>query len=302
MGEYNEYWQRRGGERGPDGIANQIILTRSYPGNASLSFLIVEGDTDRKFYARFIDKSRCQISNAFNKSNALRVASILGAVSFPGFLVVVDADFDKLDGKLTTDRNVLFTDTHDLETMIIQSPALEKVLSEMGSEEKIRHITQHTGKDIRTLLLTCGTPIGYLRWISQQESLSLKFENLDIASFIQRGTLALNVSALIGSVKNKSQRLDIPPQYLEASIQRIQNETHDPWHICCGHDLVHILSYALRGTIGSHDAHTVKPDMLETSLRLAFESIYFFKTKLYASIQQWEQENVPFIILIAERD
>lgn len=218
MGEYDAYRQRRGGERGPDGIANQIILTRSYPGNESLSFLIVEGDTDRKFYTRFIDESKCQIANALNKSNALQIASILGAASFPGFLVIVDADFDMLDGKLAANRNVLFTDSHDLETMIIQSPALEKILNEMGSEEKIQRIMDHTKKDIRTLLLTCSMPIGYLRWVSLQETLSLKFEDLDFASFIQRGSFALNLSALIRSVKNKSQRLDIPDQQLKATM------------------------------------------------------------------------------------
>jgi hypothetical protein len=32
----------------------------------------------------------------------------------------------------------------------------------------------------------------------------------------------------------------------------------------------------LRKTIGTHNAQDIKPDMLETSLRLAFESTYFF--------------------------
>ena len=150
MGRYEDYRQRGSGERGPQGIANKIIATRKYPGNASLAFLIVEGETDRRFYMRFIDKNQCQITNAFNKSAALQVLSILEKELFSGSLAIVDADFDVLTGKLPTSQNVLLTDTHDLETMIIQSPAFEKVLDEFGSAEKIGKITP-TRSNLRCL-------------------------------------------------------------------------------------------------------------------------------------------------------
>lgn len=72
---------------------------------------------------------------------------------------------------------------------------------------------------------------------------------------------------------------------------------HDPWQICCGHDLVQILSVGLRKTIGSNNAKDIEPNILERSLRLAYEEAYFHDTQLYLDICTWENENQPFIVL-----
>jgi hypothetical protein len=101
------------------------------------------------------------------------------------------------------------------------------------------------------------------------------------------------------AVKNKSQRLNIADTQLEAYIRDLRDDTHDPWHVCCGHDLVCILSAALRKTIGTWNPNDIRPDSLERSLRLAFERSYFYKTQLYLSIQQWEKANMPFVILVS---
>lgn len=298
MGNYSEYQRRN--LRSPDGIANKLILTRQYPGNDFLSFLIVEGDTDKNFYRTFIDKDKCEINLAYSKSNAIQILSILEKDGFPGVLAIVDADFDILESKFPSSTNLLFTDTHDLETMIVRSPAFEKVLGEFGSEEKIDQITRTAGKDVRALLLECSVPIGYLRWVSLREELSLKFEDLDFTQFISREALSLSQPDFIQTVKNKSQRHDIASTHINASIQDLKNGIHDSWHVCCGHDLVSILSIGLRRAIGTCNANDVKPEILERSLRLAFERSYFHKTQLYISIQQWQKENEPFVILASD--
>lgn len=302
MGDYSDYRQRSGGERGPDGIANKIIAMRTYPGNELLSFLLVEGDTDRKFYTIFVDENKCHVNSAFNKSTALQVLSILEERAFPGVLVIVDADFDVLEGKPLLNGNVLYTDTHDLETMLMRSPALEKVLGEFGSSEKIEQLTKNTGKDVRTLLLECGISLGYLRWISLRENLSLVFEDLNFEKFMHRDTLSVDQASLIQVVKNKSQKPGISEIQIKRSIQSIQIADHDPWHVCCGHDLVCILARGLHGVIsrGKNNTRNASPDILEISLRLAFERAYFHKTTLYASIKQWETINAPYAILVLE--
>ena len=298
MGKNSNY--KDGELDGPDDIANEIILTRDYPGNAFLSFLLVEGHTDRNFYRTFIDTKKCQVTIAYSKSTALQVLSILEKEAFPGILTIVDADFDILEDKFPDSRNVLFTDTHDLEAMIMKSPALEKVLIEFGSEEKINEIIESTEKDVRTLLLECGMTIGYLRWVSLRENLSLKFEGLEFAQFINKDSLHMEKLHFLKVVKNKSQRLNIADTQLEAYIQDLRDDAHDPWHVCCGHDLVCILSAALRKVIGTWNPNDVRPDSLERSLRLAFERSYFYQTQLYLSIQEWEKANMPFVIFMLQ--
>ncbi len=303
MGYYSRDYTNRE-LRGPEGIATNIIKNyRHYPDKKFLSFLIVEGDTDSKFYKTLVDTDKCQVTIAYSKSTALQVLSILEKEAFPGILVIVDADFDILEGKSPPSRNVLFTDTHDLETMIIKSPALEKVLGILGSEGKIRQVSQSVKKDVRALLLECGTPIGCLRWVSLRENLSLKFEDLEFAKFINKDALNIEQSHFIKAVKDKSQRPDLPDRRLEVHMQEVRKEISDPcWYICCGHDLVSILSVALHKTIGTYNSNDVRvrPDNLENFLLAAFERSHFYKTQLYLSIQQWEKTNTPFVILALE--
>ena len=286
-------------------IANKVRMIRiQFTG----SFLIVEGDTDARLYKSFVDGDRCQIVPANGKDNTIEALSILEKDRFPGVLAIVDADFDLLEGKSSPSQNLLLTDTHDLETMIIQSPALEKVLGEFASETKIADFVQNARKDVRTALIENGIHIGYLRWVSLREGLPLSFEDLEFSKFVSRETLTVDIQKLVNAVKEKSykaeldraRKLAIMNCNPQASMAQLKNDTHDHWHICCGHDLVSVLSIGLCKAIGSCNANDVKPDVLERSLRLAFERPHFQKTHLYSSIQNWEKTNQPFVVLSVE--
>lgn len=164
-----------------DRVANQIRLLRS---NFSGTFLLVEGRSDKIFYERFVDKTLCELivtsGKPSSKQRAIEILNILEKSSFQGILAIVDADFDSLQTLLHSSPNLLRTDTHDLETMLIKSPALEKVLNEFGSEEKITKFN----KDIRNTLLKTGISVGYLLWISQCDGLNLTFDSIKFSRFV----------------------------------------------------------------------------------------------------------------------
>lgn len=278
-------------------VANIIRMARvKFTG----SFLIVEGDKDARLYKNFVDNDKCRIIPAHSKDNAVGALSILEQRHFAGVLAIVDADFAVLEGQLPTSPNLLFTDTHDLETMILKSPALEKILIEYGSEEKLAAFTRQRGMDIRQLLINSAIPIGYLRWISSREKLSLSFKELEFTKFINIDELTIDVSKFVTIVKERSQKPDILDDNIIAKIAKLRNGTHDYWHICCGHDLVCILSIGLSKAIGSWNINNVRQYTIERALRLAFESSYFSRTQLYSSIINWEKANEPFLILGAD--
>lgn len=295
MGEYSEYRQK--GLRGAAGIANSIIFTRSYPGKQLLSFLLVEGTTDKSVFKRYVNIQKCQITVAYGKENVIDTIAILEQESFPGVLAIVDADFTVLAGMTPTTPNVLFTDAHDMETMIIQSPALEKVLDEFGSEDKIAELVKTSGKEVRRILIEASLPIGYLRWISLLDGLSLTFEGLDFNKFVAKETLFIDTLKLIKNVKDKSHKPALAEMQLHSRLQEIKDDTHKLWHVCCGHDLVHVLSIGLCKAMGTCNTNDVRPEVLERSLRLAYEQAHFQNTQLYLSIQHWEKANRPFVIL-----
>ena len=68
-----------------------------------------------------------------SKQCAIEILEILEKSNFQRVLAIVDADFDRLENLANKRPNLLPTDTHDLETMLIKSPALEKVVAEFGS-------------------------------------------------------------------------------------------------------------------------------------------------------------------------
>ena len=76
------------------------------------------------------------------------------------------------------------------------------------------------------------------------------------------------------------------------------DEDHDPWQICSGHDVVEILAFGLREVFGNSDARHTNEGIIDRTLRLAYDMTMFKKTELYSSILDWEEENVPYIVLI----
>ncbi|WP_232731757.1 DUF4435 domain-containing protein [Kamptonema formosum] len=261
------------------------------------SFLIVEGDTDARVFNHLVDREKCQVENAYNKEMAVEALDILEQDNFAGVLAIVDADFSRLEGTVPSSPNLLLTDTHDLETMLLQSPALEKVLAEHSSEEKIKRVTGSAGKDVRLILIDAGSPIGYLRWVSLKDNLSLKFEGLSFAKFLDSKSLAVDKSALIKTVKNTSQKPALVEREIKNKMDGLKSDAHDAWDVCCGHDLIEILSIGLCKLLGTNNASDVKPERLEKDLRLAYERAHFWRAQLHAAIQEWERANQPFKVL-----
>ncbi|MBD2579751.1 DUF4435 domain-containing protein [Oscillatoria sp. FACHB-1406] len=273
-----------------DREANAIRMRRS---TFSGTFLLLEGHSDKVFYDRFIDRDICVSIVLNGKVRVIEVLEILENSSFPGILAIVDADFDRVENVNRASPNLLLTDTHDIETLLLDSPALDKVLLEFGSEEKIAKF----GRDIKTVLIEAALPIGCLLLVSKIDGLNLKFEGIGFSKFIDEKTLRVNELKLIQEIKNKSQLPALSTEGLQQKLTAQKSLCYDCLQICCGHHLVEILSFSLRRTLGSAKADDVKTDYLERSLRLAYEATYFYTTGIYRSVQIWETNNQPFRVL-----
>ena len=108
--------------------------------------------------------------------------------------------------------------------------------------------------------------------------------------------MTIEVSKMIRTVKGKSRRHDLAEGDLRNAIEETMESSHDLWDVCCGHDLVCILSLGLRSALGSNRANDVKPELLQKSLRLAYGPSFFFRTELSRSLRAWEAANQPFRI------
>lgn len=259
------------------------------------TILIVEGSTDSRVYGRLVSKTECRIIPAEGKEKAINALEMLEKDSFNGVLTIVDADFWKIEGVEPNNSNILLTDSHDLETMILYSDALDSVLSEFGSDPKIMDL----GKPIRDILLESGLPIGYLRWLSSttKDNLSLKFKKLSFDKFVNKNTLIVNIDNLIEQAKTNSKNSKLDANATKLKIIALAGEGHDPWQVCSGHDLVIFLSIGLQNIFGNHRGKSVTPDVVEGILRVAYDHSHFSLTNLHNSIKTWEKANPSFKIL-----
>jgi len=279
----------------PHDIANTARMMRTV---FSGSVLLVEGDSDARVYGRFIAEKYCRIVTAHGKSNTLLALGILERNRFPGVLAIVDSDFMRLDGAEPDNTNVMITDSHDLETMIISSEALKTVLSEFGSPTRIKRL----GKPVNEVLVKAALPIGYLRWISssQQDNLSLRFKNVSYAAVLVTANKSMktDIDALLREVKAHSHNVSFDMKEMKTRIVKLQrNNRHDPWQVCRGHDMVHILSIGLREVFGNRNAKTISYDQIDRIMRIAYGLAEFSRTKLYTLLKKWETANPDFRII-----
>ena len=270
-------------------IANEIRMKRSQHRG---TFLVVEGRDDRLFMERFTCNETCKIVVAEGKENVEEVITILDQDNFGGVLGIVDADFDRIQCIKRASSNIVMPAYHDLETMLICSPALDRVLNEYASQTKIRDAKM----DILEELIDKALPVAYLRLISLRERLELRFDGLIYSSWVNINTWAINIRTLVEEVKNKSQRHDLSSQLLTAAMKEVQLEKPHAREMCTGADLIEILAIGLRRVLGTNQQSSVNGINLRRSLRLAYSDGEFRKSSLGKDIRKWESKGLGRIL------
>lgn len=273
--------------RRPVAIANAIRLKRS---DHKGCFLVVEGRDDRLFFEQFTDHTTCHIVVAETKEKVVQIIQILDNTNFPGVVGIIDADFDRIEGHEWGSTNLIPLETHDLEALLIRSPALDRVLVEFGSHEKIEAF-EH---DIREALVASALPIGCLRLHSRRAGLNLKFQGLRYSSCVNSASLIIDRPTLVQEVKNRSQRPDLSSDELERAIQAIEQSIQEPWQMCTGDDLVSILAVGLTKALGTNSTTAVQSEVLRRSLRLAYEASDFANSQLVRELHSWIERNPGF--------
>lgn len=274
----------------PHEIANEIRMTRSQYSGA---FLIVEGRDDRLFMASFISHSTCTIEVAQGKQNVCDVIDILDEDNFDGVLGLIDADLDRIEGSQEGSQNLVMPECHDLMMMLVSSPALDRVLIEVGSRKKLETLEE----DVLEALIERALPVGYLRLHSLREKLNLKFEGLRYSAWISRSSFEADTDELIRRVKNLSQRDDLSSHDLANAIAELHRSNYNPYEICNSTDVIEILSIGLRSVLGNGKAREVGVESLKSLLRVAYSVDHFRSSSLKKEIEKWENQNPEFQIL-----
>jgi hypothetical protein len=270
----------------PEALAAAVLMLS---GESGPVVLVVEGETDQAVLAELIHSERCETFDAGGKENVLAIRErLLGRPARA--LYLIDRDHDHLTGALVVAPDVVVTDENDLDLVLFRSRAFDKVVREMGSQNKVSSLTEK-GVDLRDLIMKSALPLAYLRLYSRQESVALKFKCLRFG-FVNSKTGEIDIQKLIkaafdhSKIASKVERDDAAKYISDCLSKEV-----DPWTYCCGHDVMHLFGVYLQRIIGSATALQTKRDEIEQRMRLAYEAAYFRATSMYQTIRAWEQSH-----------
>jgi len=271
--------------KNPGELFAELLMSRTgFDG----SFLVVEGDDDSRFWRRKVAEDRCDLVIAGGRLNVEGLIARVDAHRFAGTLGLVDADFSGIEGA-SPSPNLIYTEDHDLEAMLLQSSALDAVLVEYGDRSLIEGFERRAGHRTREALLARGLPFGRLRWPSQRRSLGLNFERLKPSRFVARTGWQLDIDGLHIEA---AQLCGLSLTDLRSHLDTLPEAP--AWAVCQGHDLLHILNIGLAGALGHrYPGH----DTLGKMLRQAVQIHELHASSIYRDIRAWETRNPPFTVL-----
>jgi hypothetical protein len=147
---------------------------------------------------------------------------------------------------------------------------------------------------IQPLSGLCDLNAVSLLWHSIHSELNLCFAELESKEYVNDSDLRIDVVKFVSHVKNKSQRQDLRSEQLVDGLQQRQTATDRIWHLVRGHDVIDILAFAFRRTLGNWKAQESTRENLERGLRLAYVEDDFSQTQLFIHIRSWEASHAPF--------
>lgn len=287
----------------PDVVKTNIYFSRKK--NKKKVFILVEGTGDVGFYKNIVDKNNVQIipmgdekTRESAKDNVIRAMEILNRDRIQGVVGIVDTDYDAIEGNIKEIDNLIYTDEHDIETMILKTDAYDKFENEYGNEERIGAYESEFGS-IMDNILQFGSKIGKTRLLSIRENLKLDFKSVILEDFID-DALKFDWDDYFKQVLYASKKL---AQKEELNTKLLNdNDDYNIWQLCRGHDLTALMaifySDKSKFKLGNNKAKFLKSDSVEQFLRAAYYiPVHFKNTKMFERLLEWQIKNSEWSML-----
>ena len=234
--------------------------------------LVVEGTDDKEVYEKVTDTAAVCFYVDCNCDKHFVILNALNGCYGNRLLAIKDADFDRLDGVHHPYSNMLLTDAHDLEGMIV-----EECLPELQGEDTERCENINVSGIYSEL-----EDISYLKWFSHSNHCGINFSST---------TLDLNITAYFNAcVANTNNVVGVTLADMYAFKAARQGVSEKD--LCNGHDLLErIYVRAKAAKVGNF---AKKPFFRR--LRRAYPADRFVNTSLYQDIRKWEAANGHVIL------
>lgn len=275
---------------------NEIIVELRQTRLAHLhnSLVLLEGRTDEALWIEY-KANNCNLFPVGGKQHVLNIIQAVNdRTSLKGVAAIVDPDYWLVEHSefLKTD-NLLFDNLPDLEVMLIESPALEKILRHTLS---ITNIDKFVRK-LRNDAVAIATEYGYFRLIdARHPEYGLSFNNVTFGDAIDGQSRMLRYELVAQLL---TQNATVTQHDLLKELVELRSEVPPRIDLCRGKDILAILAQFLNSNSslsGRAKVQTTSNELSRT-LRMGYEFTYFITTQLYARIRDWETANMPYRII-----
>ena len=273
----------------PVEIINEIRLLISHPAY-NKTIVLVEGESDLRFFKEILSDGSADIHPSGGKWQVLEIAARYS--SSDRVVGLCDADFDHVMQRAHGD-NVVLTDCHDLEMMMVQSGAAKPVIREAVGAA----VPSATVLNLLDAVLDIAVQLGKIRFINERDQLRMNFSGLRYQEFvlIEKNPIRLGVDleAVIAQIFERSKPVQTSKEEILDEISRSLAQK-DKYQVCSGHDVTRIIN------VVSSDKHLSKKALssasIERLLRVAYlASKAFGHTRMHQGIRALETASIKLL-------
>lgn len=274
-------------ETGAEILVARIRLNIQHPNHKEV-IIVVEGEDDEKALKKFFNIQAVEFTCAANCSiikDAMLIVSTDKQLK-DCVIGIKDADFDHLNHINHNIANLMLTDTHDMETMMLTPKVCECICWETIKEE-YPNLSFDAMLSLKNL--------SYLRYYNDKMILNgrdpdkhgISFKGIDIAQ-VASNSQPISVQSVLLHVQEKgnSKKTSFPDlNTMNQFIQQNPINDEELFLFTNGHDLV----YAIRNILHSKakKAKEYSDKNIATMIRIGYAKEDFEKTNLYKSINDW---------------
>ena len=264
-------------------LVARIRLNIQHPNHKEV-IIVVEGEDDEKALKKFFNMKAVEFTCATSCSIVKDVMIIVSTDKQLKDCVIgiKDADFDHIKKVSHEISNLMVTDTHDIETMMLTPRVCRRICLETINRE-YQNLSSQAMSSLKNL--------SYLRYYN--DKMILNGGNPDKKGINFRGVIIADVASVsvrdvLQHVKakgnsNKTSFPDLNAMNLFINQNPIDNK--DLVLFTNGHDLVHAIQYILHSQNQAARAYSDKN--IATMIRMSYSKEEFEKTNLYKDIDNW---------------
>lgn len=248
----------------------RLVLNHGQTGRRIL--VLVEGADDEAFYQAYLNTQKVFVYALNGCEHFNRILTELNP-HYPGrFLVIKDADFDHLNGITYTYPNLLLTDQHDYEMMMMTPDRVKKVAKEYGiDDENAARIYEKIVNNISNF--------SYIKWYNSKRNEGTKGINFKSAKAVNYYGKSIEEAVnLLRPSQNPEVILD--PVAIESL--KLANEHIDRRQLINGHDFCELIPKAIKDI----KRQNIRNKDIPSKLISYFSTSDFLHTHLAASLER----------------